>query len=65
MAQKYIGGSAWRVSFKRKDGTRFRKAFKSEASMDRAMLGWRNRGGMCKWIGTGSMSVIRSRGKRR
>lgn len=59
------GRSAWVLTFTKKNKKRFKKQFKSEKSMDRAIRGWRNAGGSVRWTPNVASTVIRSRGKRR
>ena len=65
MLTGYIGQSAWVLTFTTKSGDKFRKKFKSESSLNRAMAGWTAKGGFVKWTPTLPSQMMRSRGKKR
>lgn len=65
MLSGYIGQSPWVLTFTTKKGDKFKKKFKSETTLDRAIAGWRSAGGQVKWTPTNITSVLRSRGKRK
>ncbi len=61
----YMKPNAWTLVFTTKNGDRFRKGFKSETTMNRAMAGWMSKGGKVKWK-PNSLTLMRgSRGKRK